>query len=180
MDILTAGFFDRLINVSGFCLWGITILYLMHQKRKTKKGDLKKRKSNAVLRKSFEEEVYGQWFKHQSEYAFKRIHRTLRREIDRLNQLIENGDFERVRNQGKYTVVDNAPDVTFEVCQGGKELSWKKPKDSYAEVIRLWDQGVSVRKISEKVEIPKGEIEMLIKLRKKKLQSRKRQSAFAG
>ena len=177
MDILTAEFFERLLNISGICLWGITMLYLMRQKGRGIKGNLKRGKLNASCERSFDEEVFAQLVKQQSEDAFKRIHRVIRTERELLIELLENGKSNKIGERRRKKDAVKANDFPFQSHAREKIHTKKKSKDSYAEAIRLSDQGMNAKKISEKVKIPRGEIEMLIKLRKKKQQSRKIRSA---
>ena len=177
MDILTAEFFERLLNISGVCLWGITMLYLMRQKGRGMKGNSKRDKLNAACERSFDEEVFAQLVKQQSEDAFKRINRVIRTERALLTELIENDKFNKIGDRRRKKDAVKAHDFPYQLQAKKKIRIEKKPKDVYAEVIRLSAQGMNEKKISEKVKLPKGEIEMLIKFRKKKQQSRKIRSA---
>ena len=177
MDILTAEFFERLLNISGVCLWGITMLYLMRQKGRGIKGNLKRSELNAAGERSFDEEMFSQLVKQQSEDAFKRIHSVIRTERELLTELIENGKFIKTRDEQRKKDAVKTRAFPYQLQTKKKIRTEKKPKDVYAEVIRLSAQGMNEKKISEKVKLPKGEIEMLIKFRKKKQQSRKIRSA---
>lgn len=177
MDILTVEFFERLLNVSGVCLWGITMLYLIRQKGRGLKGKLKGRKFSAVCQRSFDDEVFAQRLKQQTEDAFKKIHGAIKKERVLMIESIEYAAFNRIGEQRRNRNADRPRDLPFQVHQGGKDLSEKKPKDSYAEVIRLAGLGINTKKISQKTSIPKAEVEMIIRLRKKKQQSRKSQLA---
>ena len=177
MDILAVEFFDRLMNVSGVCLWGITMLYLIRQKRRGGRGNIKGRRLDTVYQRSFDEEVFAQRLKQQSEDAFKRIHDTIEKERRMMLESIETTALDRTGDQQRNTRVDWPQDAPFQLHQGGRDHRVKKPEDTYAEVIRLAGKGMSAKRISQKTRIPKGEVEMIIRLRMKKQQARKRQSA---
>ena len=177
MDMLTIEFFERLMNVSGVCLWGITMLYLIRRKRRNSAERIKGPRSITEHQRSFDDEVFAQRLKQQSEEAFKRIRVSIEKERSRILESIETAAFDRIGEQQRNGRVDEPQDLPFQLHQGGKGRRVEKAKDSYAEVIRLAGQGMSAKKISRKTSIPKGEVEMIIRLRMKKQQARKSQSA---
>ncbi len=155
-----------LLNVSGIFLWGITILYLL--KNKKEKDSEEKKQRYLSNNRNFDEEVYAQLVRQQSEKAFKNIHSTIKRERYLLSELIEKGEFKKVRKQVSPKKTRKTKRTSIPANKIKKNRHKANLKDRYSEVIKLADAGMTMNKISEKVKIPKGEIEILIKLRKKR------------
>lgn len=155
-----------LLNASGIFLWGITILYLFKNKREKAKDY--KNNRNIMNNRNFDEEVYAQIIRQQSEKAFRNIHSTIKRERRLLSELIEKGEFKKVKKQVAVKKTGKIKKTSIPANQIKKIRQKNNLRDRYAEVIKLADAGMSTNKISEKVKIPKGEIEILIKLRKKR------------
>ena len=166
MELLKVGFWGTLLSISGTCLWGGTMLYLIIKKVKERKNNLKIHKMHN--RRNFDEEVFSQLVKQQSEKAFERISRTIKNERQLLAELIENGQLKKVRNHLKSNSMPKPKTKSLQANKIKKPFPGNSGRDSYAEVLRLSDQGMKATKISEMVKIPKGEIEMLISLRKKR------------
>ena len=175
MDLLKEGIWGILLNITGICLWGGTVLYLIIKKVKGRRKDL------TICRirnqRKFDEEVFSQLVKQQSEKAFKRISRTINNERQLLAELIENGDLKKARNHLKSKRISKIEPKSLATNNMKKPFPENMETDSYAEVLRLADRGMTVRKISEMVKIPKGEIEMLITLRKRKRKVTRRRAA---
>jgi len=175
MDLLKEGIWGTLLNITGICLWGGTVLYLIINKVKGRRKDLTIcRISN---QRKFDEEVFSQLVKQQSEKAFKRISHTINNERQLLAELIENGDLKKARTHLKSKGISKIKPKSLEDNNLKKPFLKNTERDSYSEVLRLADQGMTVRKISEMVKIPKGEIEMLITLRKRKRKVTRRRAA---
>jgi hypothetical protein len=175
MELIEEGFWGILLNITGICLWGGTVLYLVIKKVKGRRKDL------TICRirnqRNFEEEVFSQLVKQQSEKAFKRISRTINNERQLLAELIENGDLKKAGTHLKSKRISKIKPKSLADSNMKKPFPENTERDSYAEVLRLADQGMTVRKISEIVKIPKGEIEMLITLRKRKRKVARRRAA---
>ena len=99
MDLLKEGIWGILLNITGICLWVGTVLYLIIKKFRGRRKDLTI--SRIRNQKNFDEEVFSQLVKKQSEKAFKRISRTINSERQLLAELIENGDLKKARNHLK-------------------------------------------------------------------------------
>ena len=166
MELLKVGFWGILISITGTCLWGGTMLYLIIKKVKERKNNLKIYKIHN--QRNFDEEMFSQLVKQQSEKAFERISRTIKNERQLLAELIEKGQLKKVGNHLKSSSISNPKSKSLQANRVKKPFPGNPARDSYAEVFRLSDQGMSAIKISEMVKIPKGEIEMLISLRKKR------------
>ena len=171
MELLQVGFWGVLLSITATCLWGGTMLYFIINRVKGKRTNIKISKMRN--QKNFNEEVFSQLIKQQSEKSFERISRTIKNERQLLTELIENGELKKVRNHLKSKRIAKPEPKSLQANK--KPFPGKPARDDYAKVLNLADQGMTVRKISEIVKIPKGEIEMLITLRKRrrKLDGRK-------
>ncbi len=165
MDYLSIEFLGILINTTGICLWAVTMLYLIRNKDKgipvfSGKG----RRDNE---KSFDEEVLSQIAKQESARSYARKVDSIKSEQQLLWEFMEQGEIKKAKRilLGKH---DNKVKRIHE--QKTKRPSHRKGKvgDKYREVVKLADLGLTTNKISGIVDIPKGEIELLVKLRKKK------------
>ncbi len=155
-----------LLNGAGIFLWGITILYLLKNKREKEKDEKKNR--YIMNNRNFDEEIYAQLVRQQSEKAFRNIHSTIKRERHLLSQLIDSGEFKKAKKQVAVKKTRKTKKSPVPANKVKKIHRKKNSRDRYAEVIKLADAGMTMNKISEKIKIPKGEIDILIKLRKKR------------
>jgi len=166
MESLNLGTGVILLNVSGIFLWGITILYFLRNKREEAKDE--KNNRYFMNNRNFDEEVYTQLVRLQSEKAFRNIHSTIKRERYLLSELIERGEFKKAKKQVAVKKTRKIKKTSIPTNKVKNIRHKRNLRDSYAEVIKLADAGMAMNKISEKVKIPRGEIEILIKLRKKR------------
>jgi len=166
MESLNLEFGIILLNFSGIFLWGVTMLYLFKKKRNKAKGNKNNRVN--INNRKFDEEVYAQLVRQQSEKAFRNIHSTIKRERDLLSELIERGEFKKIKKQVAVKKMRKTKKTSIPSNKIKKIRHKNNSRDKYSEVIKLADAGMPLYKISERVKIPKGEIEILIKLRKKR------------
>ena len=172
MDFVKEEFWGILLNITGSCLWAITILFLFMHKVKEKRKKLKD--CRIAEHKKFDEEVFSQLIKQQTESAFNTISLTIRNERRLLAELIENGKLKKMKNNSENLRIDESKLSFLEMDRMEEKAFINNGDDRYAEVLKLADRGMSTRKISEKVKIPKGEIEMLVSLRSRRRRHAKR------
>jgi len=165
MDYLKIEFWGVLLNITGICFWGITMLYLIRNKNNVTYETLKKGGDRNL--KPFDKEMFVQMARQQQpELPFKRVSDAIWSERQLLWAFIERGELAKAKklllgpyfNDEKRLGVEKNNRMTRRKAETG---------DKYREVVRLSDSGITTKKISEKVKIPRGEIELLIKLRKK-------------
>jgi hypothetical protein len=190
MGIYTEEFWEILLNVIAFCLCGLVILCLrknlkaqgrpwikslfgyraprqsaekrvIKNKAKVSQNELKGRGNGNLGNLS---EVLAQLVR-QSEMAFTMISDTIKIEREVLREFIERG---RMSNGIKHLLTEELSQIRE--CPQEKRV--RHPEDSnsendqYGEVVRLANLGLSINEIYEKVRMPKGEIELIIKLNK--------------
>ncbi|MBW1900207.1 MAG: hypothetical protein JRJ20_01080 [Deltaproteobacteria bacterium] len=176
MDYLKIEFWGVLLNITGICFWGITMLHLIRNKNKGTHETLKKGANRNL--KSFGEEMFVQMARQQLKLPFKRISDAILGERQLLWAFIERGELGKAKklllgpnfNEDKRMRMRKNNIITHRKSETG---------DKYREVVKLSDSGMTTKKISEKVKIPRGEIELLIKLRKKAHENPERLRAFS-
>jgi hypothetical protein len=160
MIYFTIEFWKLVLDVIGLFLCGITILHLIRKRSKYNQSLLKepgKWNSN-----SFNEEVLAQLVKQQSGMPFEMISDAKEKEGMPLHGLMEK----------KKAIKEEKP-LSAKETGHVQEGSYNKKSsssddlagDEYDEVARLADLGLSVKKISERAKIPRGEVELVVKLR---------------
>jgi hypothetical protein len=191
MEIYTEEFWEILPDVIALCLCGFVILCLrkglMGQGRPwvrsffgyrgaSRSGNKSSTKNMAKDNENvLKEGANGHFGKlsvvlaqlmRQSEMAFALISDTIRIEREVLQELIE----KRKANNGTDYLSTEKPGQVKEHRQNKNVRDLRAPdldNDQYGEVVRLADLGVGVDEIYDRVRIPKGEIELIIKLNKK-------------
>ena len=145
MAYLTIEFWEVVLDVIGLCLCGITILYLIRNKTRFNQSVLKDGSDKNISK--FDEALIIQLLKQQSERSFETIFDTIEKERSVLQKLIEEGKIEKTKE--------------------AKDLDEGEPSsDQYGEIARLADLGVSVKEISERVNLPRAEIDLIINLKR--------------
>ena len=165
MDYSRVELWGVLLNIVGICLWGITMLYFVRNKGKTAQEMFKKSANNNM--KPFDEEMFAQMVNQESNRSVKRITDNFLKERQMLCDFLEKGELQKAKNLLFRPSSNGAKCIPFQ--QTLKKPHHKaKTGEVYTKVARLADLGMTPKKITEMVKIPKGEIELIIKLRKKK------------
>jgi hypothetical protein len=155
MVYLTIEFLEVVLDVIGLCLCGITIIYLVRNKARFKKIFFEKRADDH--RSTFDNALICQLLKQEPEKSFEAILNTIKKE--RLNiQGWNNAALKEDQNQ----IISNSNKERID-----SENEEGSAVDLYGEVKRLADLGVAPKKISEKVSLPKSEIDLIINLKRK-------------
>ncbi|MDL1986758.1 MAG: hypothetical protein LWX08_03705 [Deltaproteobacteria bacterium] len=146
----TTDFWELVLDVIGLSLCGITILHLIRNRSKYNQSLLKEPGEENYNR--FNEEVLAQLVKQQSDMPFETISDAIEKERMPLHSLkpFSAKDTGQVQ-EGSYN----------KKSSGSDDLAG----DEYDEVARLADLGLSVKKISKRAKIPRGEVELVVKLR---------------
>jgi hypothetical protein len=146
----TTDFWELVLDVIGLSLCGITILYLIRNRSTYNQSLLKE--SGEGNSNRFNEEVLAQLVKQQSDMPFETISDAIEKERMPLHSLQPLSAKETGQVQeGSYN----------KKSSGSDDLAG----DEYDEVARLADLGLSVKKISERAKIPRGEVELVVKLK---------------
>jgi hypothetical protein len=164
-----------LMNLTGFLLWGMTIVYLV--RKEAKKGEGSFRNPMKLSNDNLGNECFSQILMKQSDVAFKRISDSIIKERELLCNLFKSGseDKEPISDNLEYykakEFVIPSPVISCEI-----ETDKPVPSIVYSEAVRLAELGMDTDKISQKLMLPRGEVELLIKLRKKPVKVNKNSS----
>jgi hypothetical protein len=158
MVYLAIEFWEVVLDVIGLCLCGITIIYLIRNKARFKKVVLKKRDDDNFS--MFDKALIFQLLKQQSEKSFETIFNTLKNENQALQESSDT-PLEEAQNQAISNIKKENRD----------DKDQEEPADLYGEVTRLKDLGVSAKEISERVSLPKAEIDLIINLKRRGYES---------
>ena len=164
MTHLSAEFWRILLYGVVLCLWGIVILYLA--KNVAKKSQIALMKGSKEKDGSFRDEVLVELVKQQSERAFDTISNTIDKERRVMEGLIRKGEIneEGALPRAKKSNQNQSPSLEMK----RKDLGGGSSRgDRYGDVVRLADAGLSMTEISKRLKVPKGEIELLLRLRRK-------------
>jgi hypothetical protein len=164
MDLSKIELWGILMNLTCFLLWGMTIVYLMRKEAKNRKGSF--RNPMKVPNDNFGNEYLSQILMKQSDVAFKRISDSIVNERELLCKLFKSGveDEEPFNDKlNHYKAKESVISSPITSC----EIKPDKPLPStvYSEAVRLAELGMDTGKISRKLMLPRGEVELLIKLR---------------
>jgi len=153
MAHVTIEFWGLLLNAFGICICVVAILYMLFRHSRSISSNKDKEPYNNF------NNVLLQMIK-QSETAFATISDTLKRERMVLKAALEKEAKKQINAVSEATAIEGGRYLP-EGIQGNLV------DDKYAEVARLAKLGLRTKDISEKVELPKGEIDLFIKLRNK-------------
>ena len=156
----TTDFWELVLDVIGLSLCGITILYLIRNRSTYNQSLLKE--SGEGNSNRFNEEVLAQLVKQQSDMPFETISDAIEKERMPLHSLMEKK--EAIKEEKPLFAEEPnwvQEDFYNKKSSGSDDLAG----DEYDEVARLADLGLSVKKISERAKIPRGEVELVVKLK---------------
>ncbi|UCF94371.1 MAG: hypothetical protein JSW39_09495 [Desulfobacterales bacterium] len=143
----------------GLC--SVILGYLVRNKIVSKRTALEKVTPGTRL--NFKAEILRQTLKQQSERAFENILETVAKERRVLNKLFQAED---AVNAGAIMLsqASSAPSepLSRRSIDGDSEGD---SDDRYAAIERLGRQGLSVPQIAEQLKVPRGEVELLLKLK---------------
>lgn len=143
-----------ILNVLGVGLWVITIVYLMINRLKRNHENSEQNNKEDIL--NFSEELILQTNKNQLKKAVEPISNKMSKGYQRLPLFMGKTDRRKAspfrngfRDTGK---------------KAGRTID-DKVDDDYSHIVKLANMGLSAKEVSEKVKMPKGEVELIIKLR---------------
>lgn len=142
-----------ILNVLGVGLWVITIVYLMINRLKRNHKNSEQNNKEDIL--NFSEEMILQTNKNLKK-AVEPISNKMSKGSQSLSLFTEKTDTRKAspfrngfRDTGK---------------KAGRTID-DKVDDDYSHIVKLANMGLSAKEVSEKVKMPKGEVELIIKLR---------------
>jgi hypothetical protein len=159
-----ANFWTLFLNISGALIWLALIVYMARSRSKHLHGRIERKNNN--MKNSFDEEVFLQMMRQQAEQSLKRISDTIAKEQQLLWSFIERGTLGAAKNilneKGEKDIVE-----LTDYRHKSDSLPKAEDKDKYSEALKLANHGMPHDKIARIVDLPKSEVELLIKIRHK-------------
>lgn len=141
-----------MLNVLGVGLWGITIACLLISRLRRSQVQLKNNDQVDIL--EFNEELRLQTAKNRFNKSFETGSENIRRDHRKLPHFEKKTDPGKINRHWK-----DFRDKEMAGIPGGNSA------DEYSRVISLAEMGLSAKEVSKRLKIPKGEVELVIKLR---------------
>ena len=155
--------FETGLDVVGITLSCVIISYLIYNKIKYNQMVLSRKYKNNIS--SFNSQVAVKMIKQQTERSFDTIYDMINKERRKFKRLMEK---EEIKN-AKYLMMMMEKGHLLEKVINVKamdEVQEDISADPYDEISRLAGTGLGVQKISQKVGVPLGEVELYLKLNK--------------
>jgi hypothetical protein len=159
MALQTINLWEIVLDVTQICLGGFILLCLIRNKIKYKQLFLKAH--TAENAQKFNTEFIIQAIRQQSDLAFTHILETIDKERQTLDAYFELRDTQiasKMLVPAPGRVVAPAPDAEGANLNAADTI--------YSEIETLAGQGVSLENISEDLNVPKGEVELVLKLKR--------------
>lgn len=166
MALQTINLWEIVLDITQICLGGFILLCLIRNKIKYKQLFLK-----APTWKSspdFNTEFIIQAVRQQSDLAFTHILETIDKERQTLDAY-----FELRETQIAPKMLAQASDRAVAQIPNTEVTDLNAADTIYSEIENLADQGVSLEDISEELNVPKGEVELVLKLKRLSAESAK-------
>ena len=169
MALQTLNFWELVLDVTQICLCGFIILFLILNRIKFKQLIL--RAPTGERSQKVNTEFVVEAVRQQTELAFNHIVET----IDKERQALDTYYHQRHKRiaPGLLTTVPE----TRQDLNSGTETSEPDPANViYSEIESLADQGLSLTDISERLNVPQGEVDLVLKLKHLSAGSAKKKS----
>jgi hypothetical protein len=166
MALHTLNFWEIAIDATQIGLCGLILLFLILNHMKFKRLNLKS--PSGEESKKFNTEFVVEAVRQQTELAFNHILETIDKERQTLDAYFELRETQL------------APGLLKSVSSGrvepisSREASEPNAADTiYSEIESLSDQGLSLADIAEKLNVPRGEVDLVLKLKRLSIESAK-------
>ena len=161
MGFNIAHIFETSLDVVGITLSCVIISYLIFNRIKYNQMILSKKYKNNM--NSFNSEIAVKMIEQQTEKSFDAIYDIITKERRKFKRLMER---EELKNAKHLMVMMEKGYLLDKVIntKGMDEVSVDPSVDPYDEISKLASTGLGVQKISQKVGIPPGEVELYLKL----------------
>ena len=173
MALQTINLWEIVLDVTQICLGGLILLFLIRNKVKYKQ--LFPKAPTGENSQKFNTEFIIQAIRQQSDLAFTHILETIDKErqtLDAYFELRETQIASKMLVPAPRRVVAQIPDTE------GADLN--AVDTIYSEIENLAGQGVSLENISEDLNVPKGEVELVLKLKRLRAESAKNKNNPPG
>ncbi|MGD8990788.1 MAG: hypothetical protein PVI00_04965 [Desulfobacterales bacterium] len=158
MTLQTLHFWEIIFDITQICLCGLIILFLILNRIKFKRlilrapSDEQSHKTNA--------EFVVEAARQQTELAFQHIIETIEKERQTLDAYYHQHD-----PQMAPAILESIPPAEDKPNSGSRATDPDPVSMIYGEIERLADQGLSLTDISERLNVPQGEVDLVLKLK---------------
>ena len=163
MGFNTMHLFETSLDVVGITLSCVIIFYLIYNRIKYNQMILSRKYKKNI--NSFNSEVAVTMIKQQTERSFDTIYDIINKEQRKFKRLMEK---EELKNAKHFMMMMEKGHLLEKVInvKAMDELESDISADPYDEISRLVGKGLDLQKISNKVGVPPGEVELYLKLNK--------------
>ncbi|NNK84225.1 MAG: hypothetical protein HKO91_01580 [Desulfobacterales bacterium] len=163
MGFTTMNVFETGLDMVGITLSCVIISYLIFNRIKYNQMILSKKHKNNLS--TFNSKVAVKMIKQQTERSFDTIYDTINREQRKCKRLMEKEELKDARHLMMIMEKGHLVNEVINTNLMG-EITADIAVDPYEEITRLANTGLDVQKISEKIGVPPGEVELYLKLNK--------------
>lgn len=163
MEFNMMNVFETSLDFVGITLSCVIISYLIYNRIKYNQMVLSKKYKNNM--NSFNSKIAVKMIKQQTEKSFDAIYNIINKERRKFKRLMEREELKNAKHlmmmMEKSYLLDKA--INSKVMD---EVPADISVDPYDEISNLASTGLDVQKISQKVGVPPGEVELYLKLNK--------------
>ena len=163
MEFNMMNVFETSLDFVGITLSCVIISYLIYNRIKYNQMVLSKKYKNNI--NSFNSNIAVKMIKQQTEKSFDAIYNIINKERRKFKRLMEREELKNAKHlmvmMEKGYLLDKV--INTEVMD---EVPVDISVDPYDEISKLASTGLDVQKISQKVGVPPGEVELYLKLNK--------------
>jgi hypothetical protein len=164
MALHTLNFWEIAIDATQIGLCGLILLFLIRNRMKLKR--LNSNRPSGEKSPKFNTEFVVEALRQQSELAFNHIMKTIDKERQTLNAY-----FELRETQLAPGLLTAASKGRMEPIPGAEALESDASEAIYSEIESLSDQGLSPSDIAEELSVPRGEVDLVLKLKRLSIES---------
>ncbi len=161
MEFNMMNIFETSLDFVGITLSCVIICYLIYNRIKYNQMLFSKKYKNNM--NSFNSKMAVKMIKQQTEKSFDAIYNTINKERRKFKRLMEREELKNAKHlmmmMEKSYLLDK--EINTKVLD---EVPIDISADPYDEILNLASTGLDVQKISQKVGVPPGEVELYLKL----------------
>ena len=166
MALHTLNFWEITIDATQIGLCALILLFLIRNHMKFKR--LNSNASSGQESQKFNSEFVVEAVRQQTELAFNHILETIDKERQTLDAY-----FELRESQLAPGLLKSLPSNRIEPISSTKALEPDAANAIYSEIESLSDQGLSLTDIAEELNLPQGEVDLVLKLKRLSIESAK-------
>jgi len=156
MENLIIEYWTLYLNIIGIAFCSMTILVILVKILRDKKRN---------RQAEFGEEIYKHLIRKELERSFSRISEAINKERRRLWEYLENGNICE-QKEVIHSGISRSGSSNHSKSTRRPIKNDESPPERYEEIFRMAAKGIGSKKISEMVNMPKGEVDLLISLKR--------------